>query len=140
MVEADEQETLGLRALLNFGHTIGHAIEAEAGYGTLLHGEAIALGLRAALALSVAKAGLDPAFAGRVLAALARFALPLVLPANIATAAVLARCATDKKFEVGSVRFVLLRAPGDAFVSDAVTRDDLAAAVEGLREEVKPGV
>ncbi len=140
VVEADEQETLGLRALLNFGHTIGHAIEAEAGYGTLLHGEAIALGLRAALALSVAKAGLDPAFAGRVLAALARFALPLVLPANIATAAVLARCATDKKFEVGSVRFVLLRAPGDAFVSDAVTRDDLAAAVEGLREEVKPGV
>jgi len=135
IVEADEKETLGLRALLNFGHTIGHAIEAEAGYGTMLHGEAIALGLRAALALSVTKAGLDPAFASRVLEALARFALPLVMPANIATGAVLARCAADKKFETGRVRFVLLRAPGEAFVSDAVTRDDLAAAVEGLREE-----
>ena len=93
------------------------------------------LGLRAALALSVTKAGLDPAFASRVLEALARFALPLVMPANIATGAVLARCAADKKFETGRVRFVLLRAPGEAFVSDAVTRDDLAAAVEGLREE-----
>jgi 3-dehydroquinate synthase len=76
IVVADEKETLGLRALLNFGHTIGHAIESAAGYGVLLHGEAISLGLRAALQLSVTKAGLSPEDAEAVWQRLADFALP----------------------------------------------------------------
>eukprot|EP01031_Cornospumella_fuschlensis_P017296 gene17295-21143_t len=58
IVEEDEFETVGTRALLNFGHTLGHAIEAAAGYGKMLHGEAISLGLRAAAWLSMTLAGL----------------------------------------------------------------------------------
>ena len=60
MVEADEHETKDIRALLNFGHTIGHGIEASVPYGEMLHGEAISLGIRAALFLSERHAGLSP--------------------------------------------------------------------------------
>ena len=59
MVAEDEFEKLGVRALLNFGHTIGHAIENAAGYGRYLHGEAVSLGIAAALRISVEKAGLS---------------------------------------------------------------------------------
>lgn len=135
IVEADEKETLGLRALLNFGHTLGHAIEAEAGYGKMLHGEAIALGLRAALDLSVQRSGLDPAFARRCLEALARFDLPLVLPESFHDDALLAHLARDKKFEDGAIRFVLLDAPGSAIVSPDVTTSDLKAAISRLRQD-----
>jgi 3-dehydroquinate synthase len=137
VVEADEHETSGLRALLNFGHTIGHAIEAAAGYGRMLHGEAISLGLRAAAWLSVSRAGLPAADARRIEGALQSFDLPLALPgdARFATEELIAIARSDKKFARGRIRFVLLRALGDAFVSDQVTEDDLRAAIEGLRTE-----
>ncbi len=129
----DERETSGLRALLNFGHTVGHAIEAAGGYGRFLHGEAISLGLRAALRLSVEKADLAQDAARRVLAALRRFSLPAVLPSDVGTREVMTYLERDKKFQDGKVRFVLLRALGDAFVSAGVTREEVEAAVEGLR-------
>jgi 3-dehydroquinate synthase len=135
IVEADEKETLGLRALLNFGHTLGHAIEAEAGYGNLLHGEAIALGLRAALWLSERKSALAPVFSAKVLQALRHFDLPLVLPGTFSTPALLAHLAHDKKFEDGAIRFVLLRAPGDAFLADNISLRDLESAIAALRSE-----
>lgn len=135
IVEADEKETLGQRALLNFGHTLGHAIEAEAGYGNLLHGEAIALGLRAALHLSVEKSDLDPSFARRCLEALDRFNLPLVLPDTFHDEALLTHLARDKKFEDGAIRFVLLNAPGSAIVSDRVTTADLRTTIARLRTD-----
>lgn len=135
IVAADEFETTGERALLNFGHTIGHAIEAALPYGEMLHGEAIALGLRAALWLSAKKAGLAPAAADQVLDALRAFQLSLVLPDPIPTARVLELLTRDKKFQTGGIRFVLLRAPGDAFVSNEVSMDDVRAAVEVLREK-----
>lgn len=134
VVEADEQETLGIRALLNFGHTIGHGIEAAVPYGTLLHGEAIALGMRAALRISEVHAGLDPADSQRVLNLLARFDLPLVLSASIDTDTVLTKLATDKKFAAGAIRFVVLDAAGSARVIDTVTTDDLRDAIEKLRQ------
>lgn len=133
IVEEDEFETKGLRALLNFGHTIGHGIEAAVPYGELLHGEAIALGMRAALQLSVAHAGLDPAAATRIAALLDHFGLPARLPAHVATATVMDKLRHDKKFARGAIRFVLLRAPGDAFVSSTLSAADLEAAVEALR-------
>jgi 3-dehydroquinate synthase len=135
IVEEDERETAGTRALLNFGHTIGHGIEAAVPYGQLLHGEAISLGLRAALFLSERRAGLDPADSARILALLGHFDLPLTLPATISADAVLDRVARDKKFEAGRIRFVLLRRAGEAFVSRDVTADDLADAVDSLRRE-----
>jgi 3-dehydroquinate synthase len=136
IVEADEHETTGIRALLNFGHTIGHGIEASVPYGQLLHGEAISLGMRAALFLSERHAGLAPAASGRILAILHRFGLPLVLPESIATDLVLEKLSTDKKFSGGGIRFVVLENPGQAIVTRSVTRDDLLEAIGHLRGPV----
>lgn len=133
IVEADVLETAGTRALLNFGHTIGHGIEAAVPYGQLLHGEAIALGLRAALFLSERHGGLEPRDAARILGLLEHFGLPTRLDPEIATETVLERMSRDKKFRAGRIRFVLLRAPGDAFLSETVTAADLEDAVDHLR-------
>ena len=133
IVEADETETTGERALLNFGHTIGHAIESSAGYGRLLHGEAIALGMRAALRLSQEVAGLDTKDGEPIEALLDLFELPRRLGPEISTAAVMDRLSRDKKFSLGRIRFVLLRRAGEGFVSEEVTREQIEAAVEALR-------
>lgn len=133
VVEEDERETTGVRALLNFGHTLGHGIEAAGGYGRFLHGEAISLGIVAATRLSVAKSGLPPADGGRIVEALRAYGLPTVLPGDVRDDAVLAAMGRDKKFEAGRIRFVLLRALGDAFVSDGVSGADLAEALGELR-------
>jgi 3-dehydroquinate synthase len=133
IVAADEFETLGLRALLNFGHTIGHGIEASAGYGQLLHGEAISLGTVAALRLSQKISGLSAAAAEEIIDLLRLYALPLQLPASITTADVVEKMGRDKKFHAGSIRFILLRSLGDAFVSRDVTSDAIRAEVEALR-------
>jgi 3-dehydroquinate synthase len=134
IVSEDEFETKGLRALLNFGHTIGHGIEASAGYGEMLHGEAISLGMRAALRLSEEFAGLDAAVSRRLVRLLGMWRLPLVLPGSIGTATVLEKMGRDKKFDHGRLKFVLLRAAGDAFVSGEVTTAAAERAIEGLRE------
>lgn len=133
IVEEDERETADVRALLNFGHTLGHGIEAAGGYGRFLHGEAIALGLVAATRLSIAKAGLAPEAGERLLRALDLYGLPAVLPADVSEEAVLEAMQRDKKFVSGRIRFVLLRSLGDAFVSDEITPDDLLGALRGLR-------
>jgi len=135
IVAADERETTGERALLNFGHTVGHGIEQAAGYGALLHGEAISIGLHAALRLSVRKAGLPEADAARVLAALEAFKLPTRVPAGLTTEAILTALGRDKKFEAGRVRFVLLERLGTAFLSPAVTLEDIAEVVEELKSD-----
>jgi 3-dehydroquinate synthase len=133
IVSEDEYETKGIRALLNFGHTIGHGIENAAGYGHYLHGEAISLGLVAACRLSVEKAGLDPDVRDRILSALARYRLPMTLPAGITTTDILSAMRKDKKFRAGSIRFVLLKRPGEASVSGDVTEADIVRQVEALR-------
>jgi 3-dehydroquinate synthase len=133
VVEEDERETTGTRALLNFGHTLGHGIEAAGGYGRFLHGEAISLGLVAATRLSVEKSGLPAAEGERILAALRAYGLPTVLESDVADETVLEAMGRDKKFEGGQIRFVLLRRLGAAFVSDAVTAEDLRRALDALR-------
>ncbi|MEI6176140.1 MAG: 3-dehydroquinate synthase [Verrucomicrobiota bacterium] len=133
VVEADEHETLGIRALLNFGHTIGHGIEASVPYGEMLHGEAISLGIRAALFLSERRAGLTPEDSGKILSLLGKFHLPLVLSENITTDTVMEKLAKDKKFASGAIRFVVIEAPGHAKVADNITHTDLREAIEHLR-------
>jgi len=135
IVAADEHETTGERALLNFGHTVGHAIEAAAGYGRFLHGEAISLGLVAACQLSVAKAGLPQGEARRITNLLTRFQLPTALPDDIPVEAILKALAADKKFEEGAIRFVLCRRLGDAFVSRDVTRSDIEGALRRIMND-----
>jgi 3-dehydroquinate synthase len=138
IVAADEFERTGERALLNFGHTIGHAIEQAAGYGRWLHGEAISLGMVAAARLSMQKAGLPAADFDALLARLKQFELPTHLPGDVDMAAILASLARDKKFAAGQIRFVLTRALGSAFLTTAgeVTWDDLQRALAELRRPV----
>ncbi len=133
IVEADETERTGQRALLNFGHTIGHAIENVAGYGALLHGEAISLGIVAALEISRRKYGLPTQDAERVRDKLHAYGLPLQLPKNLETDTILAATRYDKKFDAGSIRFVVTSQLGTARVVNDVTEDDLRIAVESLR-------
>jgi len=131
IVEADEHETNGLRAFLNFGHTIGHGIESAA-QGAFLHGEAISLGLKAAVALSVAKGGLASPDGERIIDLLREFELPLFLDARLSAERILEKLGRDKKFVDGAIRFVLLRSLGDAFVSTDITREDMAREVHQL--------
>ncbi|MGE3333039.1 MAG: 3-dehydroquinate synthase [Rhodospirillaceae bacterium] len=131
VVAADEKEG-GIRALLNLGHTFGHALEAEMGYGgELLHGEAVAIGMVLAFALS-ARLGLCPAAdVEKVRAHLKAVALPVDPPRNsargkITAAMLIAHMSQDKKMKDGAVNFVLARRIGEAFMS----RDVPPAALE----------
>jgi 3-dehydroquinate synthase len=133
IVEEDEFETKDIRALLNFGHTIGHGIENAAGYGRYLHGEAISLGLAAALRLSVLKAGLPEQDQQKVRGLLREFHLPLKLDDAISTEAILEAMKKDKKFAQGHIRFVLTSKLGSAFVSKDVSAEDVRSAIEFLR-------
>ena len=132
-VAGDEFETKGTRALLNFGHTIGHAIDSVAGYGILSHGECVAIGMIAALDLSARLAGLPHDQADRVKAVITACGLPTTIPADLPTEKINAALGRDKKFDRGAIRFVLTKELGSAFVSDKVTLDDVTGAVERLQ-------
>ena len=129
IVAADERETTGLRALLNLGHTFGHALEAAAGYnGRVLHGEAVAVGLTLAFGFSAEQGLCPPADAERVAAHFAAVGLPTSLAeiGNVATAAELVRhMAGDKKRKAGRVSFILARGIGRAFVDADVELGDV---------------
>ncbi len=133
IVEEDERETRDVRALLNFGHTIGHGIEASVPYGKIFHGETVALGMRAALNLSVSKAGLGQADVQRVMEIIDLMGLPTVLPADLQTDVIANHLARDKKFRQGHIRFVLVPQLGQAYVSEDVTWGDIEEAIEALR-------
>jgi 3-dehydroquinate synthase len=111
VVSRDEREA-GERALLNFGHTVGHAIEAATGYRTFLHGEAVALGMLAACRVSVACGG-DPQLEPRLRALLARLKLPIEVDPWLVPE-VLAHMATDKKRAAAAIRFVVAERAGRA--------------------------
>jgi 3-dehydroquinate synthase len=121
IVVTDERES-GRRAILNFGHTVGHAIEAASGF-RLLHGEAVSLGMIAALALGVARGVTEPALLARTTALLARLGLPVDVKHRLA-ADVLDRMEVDKKRVSGAVRFVLVPRPGQATI-EGIALDEL---------------
>lgn len=129
IVAADERET-GERALLNLGHTFGHAIETGAGYGTWLHGEAIAVGMVMAADLSARLGWLPAAQVQRVRDILRRAQLPLQAPPTLSSADFLQLMAVDKKVKDGQLRLVLLHALGQAVLTNTVDRALLRAALE----------
>ena len=129
LVVAQDPRERGRRAILNLGHTIGHGIEAAAGYGGLSHGRAVAVGLVAALRLSERHAGLSPETASEVTALLARLGLPLRAP-GIDADAVLAAMRHDKKRAAGEHRFVLLEAPGRPRHGAVLPEPDVRAAID----------
>lgn len=128
LVERDPFER-GERALLNFGHTFGHAIEAEQGYGGLVHGEAVAVGMVLAARLSTALDLATAADADALATLLARFGLPTVLPAGLDAEALLARMRLDKKAAASGLRFVLWDGPGAARVVADVPEDAVRAVL-----------
>lgn len=134
VVNADERETTGLRAILNFGHTIGHAIEAVAGYGTLLHGEAVAVGMRAAAHLSHLVLGLPESDVRRIEAAIAANHLPLHFDGG-SHDKLLDVMSRDKKVKAGTINWVLLPKIGEAKVTTDVPPEAVTKALEIIRTE-----
>lgn len=138
VVEEDEREG-GRRRILNFGHTIGHALEAATGYGSLTHGEAVVLGMRAAIELSMSLGRLGPREGERALALLSRFPAPP--PCSPPEAGeVLAAALRDKKMERGALRFVVLSGLGEAAIEDALPsallEEAITATVAAMAERV----
>ena len=124
IVSQDEKET-GRRAILNFGHTFGHAIEREAGYGHFTHGEAVALGMHAALHLSgLLHADEDFDRADRLVR---RIPVP-ELPPHLRRSGLMAAMRTDKKVRAGKLRLVVLRRLGEAYVTTDVPARRIEAA------------
>ncbi len=133
IVEADERETAaeGGRALLNLGHTFGHAIEQVTGYGVYLHGEAVAVGLCAAARLSEKLGLVGASMVSRVDAVVAAHGLPVRLREPLPLDSLAAAMGRDKKVRAGGLRFVVLRAPGEAATLGGV---DPALAAAAFRE------
>ena len=131
VVSADEREG-GLRQVLNLGHTIGHALEAETGYKVLLHGEAVGWGLLAATHIALSTGKLDSVTAGRIMnAVLGLGELPRM---NVKTAGILKRLTFDKKTRQGVVHFILPREIGKVEITSDVGELVVRAAVEEIRK------
>ncbi|HEV3416622.1 MAG TPA: 3-dehydroquinate synthase [Pirellulales bacterium] len=128
VVEADERELAGGRAALNYGHTFAHALEAVAGYGELLHGEAVSIGMTCAARLAERLGRIDSAFVRRQESLLAAIGLPVQLPPADHDALVDAM-ARDKKTEAGRLRFVLPDRLGHVELVAEVAAADVRAAL-----------
>jgi len=128
VVVADEREESGKRALLNFGHTFGHAIEAGLGYGRWLHGEAVAAGMVVAARVSRELGLLNTADVERIVALLKRAALPVTAP-DLGTERYLQLMGIDKKVDAGKMHFILLRGIGAAFLTAEVASNAVESAL-----------
>ena len=132
IVAKDERDQTGERAVLNFGHTVGHAIERAGNYRKFLHGEAVSLGIVAACAISMKKAGLPADQRNAIVSLLQRYELPTRLPPTFPREKIFDALKFDKKFEDGKIRFVVTPRIGLARVTSAVTLDDIREAVSQL--------
>jgi 3-dehydroquinate synthase len=130
VVSADEHEG-GLRRVLNLGHTIGHALEAETGYRKLLHGEAVAWGMIAATNIALSVGRTDSVTAGRISEAV--LSLGRLPELNVSTTKIIGRLQSDKKTQNGVVHFVLPREIGKVEISSDVPESAVVSAVEELR-------
>lgn len=131
VVAADEREG-GLRRILNFGHTVGHAVEAAADY-QIPHGEAVAMGMVAVTKLSVAKGLLPPKDGVRLLSLLEKLGLSTTIPPYLPTGWLIDLLQHDKKARAGRVHFVLCREIGETVITDEVGVEELARAIEATR-------
>lgn len=132
IVAKDERDRTGERALLNFGHTIGHAIERAGNYSKFLHGEAVSLGMVAACTISLTKAGLRLKQRDAIVSLLKQFRLPTRLPPKFPRGKILDTVMVDKKFEDGKICFVVTPRIGAAYLAHNVTFDDVRGAVRHL--------
>lgn len=131
VVSVDEREG-GLRAILNLGHTIGHALEAVAGYGELLHGEAISIGMVGSAKLA-ARLGYSEEIHTVTRRIFERYGLPVHIPKHLATDAIMAAMMHDKKFKEGRMVFVVPTEIGKVEIRDDVSVDDVRHIVDELK-------
>jgi 3-dehydroquinate synthase len=131
IVESDETDK-GLRRILNFGHTIGHAIEAESGF-TVSHGEAVAMGMCGAALLSERMKYLSSPDREKIMAAIRLAGLPVRIPASLDTEGILKGLRRDKKKDGDTVRFVLLKKPGMPFINGGVPPALVRETIEALK-------
>jgi 3-dehydroquinate synthase len=131
IVELDEHDC-GLRRILNFGHTTGHAIEAASGY-LLSHGESVAIGMAVASRLSEKIHGLPAAGRKKIVETIRAVGLSDVIPPAVSTGDILARLSADKKKEGGKIHFVMLRRLGEAFVNGGIPEEILRETLEESR-------
>ncbi|HTS79385.1 MAG TPA: 3-dehydroquinate synthase [Myxococcaceae bacterium] len=134
LVSEDELER-GPRMLLNFGHTVGHALEAATGHGPLTHGEAVALGMRAAAAVSERLGRIGPEESRRISAVLDRFPQPRSVP-RPSRDAVRTALGRDKKASAGKIRYVVLEGIGRGAIEPALSEDLLAFAIDRALERL----
>ncbi|AWB45009.1 3-dehydroquinate synthase [Paenibacillus sp. CAA11] len=132
VVSHDEQEH-GLRAILNLGHTIGHALEAIGGYGKLLHGEAIAIGMVGAAKLAVNR-GVEPMLLDETIRILQRFELPTSIPHTMDDEHILAAMMHDKKFKENQIVFILPEAIGKVKVAPDIQLQEVREVIRYLKE------
>lgn len=116
-IVADDEREAGVRATLNLGHTFGHAIEAAMGYGSWLHGEAVAAGMVMACEMSARLGWIDDTVTRRVEKLLSEAALPTRPPPNVTLEQFMTFMSVDKKVEAGVLRLILLKAPGQAIIT-----------------------
>ncbi|UHD14221.1 3-dehydroquinate synthase [Thiocapsa bogorovii] len=129
-IVAEDELEAGQRALLNLGHTFGHAIETATGYGTWLHGEAVGVGICMAADLSARKGWLTEGDVERVRRLVASAGLPVAAPDDLSADRFLQLMAVDKKVQDGQLRLVLLQQPGDAVVTGDVDPNLLRATLD----------
>jgi 3-dehydroquinate synthase len=132
VVSKDEKEA-GLRAILNYGHTIGHAVESLTGYRLVNHGEAVAIGMVAAGQIAVELGLWEQSATDRQLALIQKAGLPTQLPAGLDITAILDSLQTDKKVDAGKVRFVLPTQIGAAIVTDQASSQVIRHALERMQ-------
>ncbi len=130
VVEKDERETTGLRAVLNYGHTFAHAFEAAGNYGELLHGEAVSIGMMCAARLAMRMGRVDQSFVDRQFALLQALSLPTATPDHEGDE-LLALMRRDKKVDEGQLRFVLPDKLGHVELVKDVRTQDVLASLEG---------
>ncbi|WP_068781739.1 3-dehydroquinate synthase [Paenibacillus sp. GM2] len=133
VVAADEREQ-GLRAILNLGHTLGHAIEATGGYGEYLHGEAISIGMAAAALIAVHR-GREAALYERTVELLRGFGLPTAMPEHLEEEQLISAMMHDKKFTENKIVFVLPVQLGKVEIVSDVTLDEVRRVIAELKGE-----
>jgi 3-dehydroquinate synthase len=129
LVAEDEREA-GVRALLNFGHSFGHALEAETGYRDFLHGEAVAIVMVIASRLSESRSLCEAGTAARISRLLSRFRLPVALPTNTSIDGLCSALNLDKKAVVGGLRLILLHGIGRAVIDPDSSQEEIVTALK----------
>ena len=130
LIVAEDEKEQGLRALLNLGHTFGHAIEAQMGYGKWLHGEAVATGMVLASRLASIRGDLTQQDVERIIAVIKQYNLPTEVPADMTSEQFLLHMRKDKKNKKGTIRFILPTQFGQCALVDDVSDDQVRALIE----------